>query len=358
MTTIGGRVGAAMHGAGMQQKELAQRVGMTPDALSRALRDQRGFAAVELAAIAEVLDADVHELITGAPDPHRLVLAARHSFDHDTGARSVAGLDEDHSPLADVRLAYAQISPVRAPLELPSDVEGIRRLLHPDFVRPFVDRLAEIEVDVVRIDGPSTAYSFLVEERPVILLPESGNWFHENWSLAHELGHLALRHEGVVPGTALADVKEREANAFAAELLLPAVTLQQIDWAEIRPAEVAELVWTWGISTGALSRRLKKLELTPSAEVAEVLTWSTQKLLRRHWTGAKVGDPITRRMRDAGERRFPTWLQEAHLEQIAEGAVGKGTLAWMLGVPVTSLEVDEPAAAEELSEDALAELIG
>ena len=140
--------------------------------------------------------------------------------------------------------------------------------------------------------------------------------------------------------------------------LLPAVTLQQIDWAEIRPAEVAELVWTWGISTGALSRRLKKLELTPSAEVAEVLTWSTQKLLRRHWTGAKVGDPITRRMRDAGERRFPTWLQEAHLEQIAEGAVGKGTLAWMLGVPVTSLEVDEPAAAEELSDDALAELIG
>ena len=358
MTTIGGRVGAAMHGAGMQQKELAQRVGMTPDALSRALRDQRGFAAVELAAIAEVLDADVHELITGAPDPHRLVLAARHSFDHDTGARSVAGLDEDHSPLADVRLAYAQISLVRAPLELPSDVEGIRRLLHPDFVRPFVDRLAEIEVDVVRIDGPSTAYSFLVEERPVILLPESGNWFHENWSLAHELGHLALRHEGVVPGTALADVKEREANAFAAELLLPAVTLQQIDWAEIRPAEVAELVWTWGISTGALSRRLKKLELTPSAEVAEVLTWSTQKLLRRHWTGAKVGDPITRRMRDAGERRFPTWLQEAQLEQIAEGAVGKGTLAWMLGVPVTSLEVDEPAAAEELSDDALAELIG
>ena len=47
-----------------------------------------------------------------------------------------------------------------------------------------------------------------------------------------------------------------------------------------------------------------------------------------------------------------------HLEQIAEGAVGKGTLAWMLGVPVTSLEVDEPAAAEELSDDALAELIG
>lgn len=356
--TIGSRVGTAMHGAGMQQKELAKCVGMTPDALSRALRDQRGFAAVELAAIAEVLGADVHELITGTPDPHRLVLAARHSFDHDTGARSVAGLDGDRSLLADVRLAYAQVAPVRAALDLPSGVEAVRRLLHPDFVRTFVDRLAEIEVDVIRIDGLSTAYSFPVEDRPVILLPESGNWFHENWSLAHELGHLALGHVGVVPGTALADAREREANGFAAELLLPADVLRQIDWERIDLAEAAELIWTWGISTDALARRLNALGLAPSAEVVDVLTWSTQKLLRRHWTGAKVGDPITRRMRDAGERRFPTWLQEAHLEQIARGTVGKGTLAWMLGVPEASLEVDEPPVAEELSDDALDELIG
>ncbi|MDO5663257.1 MAG: XRE family transcriptional regulator [Brachybacterium sp.] len=358
MTTIGRRVCTAMHDAGMQQKELAQRVGMTPDALSRALRDQRGFAAVELAAIAEVLNADVHELITGTPDPHRLVLSARHAFDHGTGARSVVGLDGDRALLADVRLAYAQVEQVRANPDLPADVEEVRRLLHPDFVRPFVDRLAMIEVDVIRIDGLSTAYSFLVEGRPVILLSESGNWFHENWSLAHELGHLALGHDGVVPGSPLAEAKEREANAFAADLLLPAPLLQRIDWGNIRPAEAAELIWTWGISTDALARRLKALGLVPSPEVAEVLTWSTQKLLRRHWTGARIGDPISRRMRDAGERRFPTWLQEAHLEQIAQGAVGKGTLAWMLGVPETSLEVDEPAVAEELSDDALAELIG
>lgn len=358
MATIGSRVGAAMHGAGMQQKELAQRVGMTPDALSRALRDQRGFAALELAAIAEELGADVHELITGTPDPHRLVFAARHAFDHGTGTRSVPGLEGDRAHLDDVRLAYAQVAPVREHLDLPSDVDEVRRLLHPDFVRTFVDRLEGIEVDVVRIDGPSTTYSFLVEGRPVILLPESGNWFHENWSLAHELAHLALGHHEESPQSVLADAGEWEANAFAAELLLPAATLQQIDWAHVLPSEVAELVWTWGVSTDALSRRLKGLGVAPSAEVSEVLTWTTQKLLRRHWAGATSGDPITRRMRDAGERRFPTWLQEAHLEKIAEGSVGKATLAWMLGVPEASLEVDEPPAADELSDDALAELIG
>src|SRR5690625_5969486 len=89
MTTISGRVRTAMRSVAIQQKQLAERVGMTPDALSRALSGQRGFAAVELAAIAAELDADVHELITGTADPHRLVLSARHSFDHETGARSV-----------------------------------------------------------------------------------------------------------------------------------------------------------------------------------------------------------------------------------------------------------------------------
>src|SRR5690625_6117410 len=58
MTTISGRVRTAMRSVAIQQKQLAERVGMTPDALSRALSGQRGFAAVELAAIAAELDAE------------------------------------------------------------------------------------------------------------------------------------------------------------------------------------------------------------------------------------------------------------------------------------------------------------
>lgn len=358
MTTIGGRVREAMRHAGMQQKQLAQRVGMTPDALSRALSDQRGFAAVELASIATELDADVHELITGQPDPHRLVLSARHTFDHETGERRVDGLDGDRALLADVRLAYAQVSPAPRGDDLPAGVEEVRSLLGHDFVRSFVDRLAEIGVDVVRIRGLSTAYSLFVEGRPVILLAESGNWFFENWSLAHELGHLALGHVGVVPDAAGFDAKEGAANAFAVELLLPESRLRDHDWGQLSLSTVAELVWEWGVSAEALRRRLDTLALEPSDHVAEALTWTTQKVLRRHWAGAKEGDPITRRMSEAGERRFPAWLQEAHLDQIARGAVGKGTLAWMLGVPAETLEVDEPDAPQELSDDALDALLG
>ncbi|WP_344357628.1 XRE family transcriptional regulator [Brachybacterium phenoliresistens] len=358
MTTIGSRVRGAMHGAGMRQNQLAERVGMTPDALSRALNDRRGFAAAELAEIASALQADIHMLITGEPDPHRLVLSARHTFDHDTGERRVDGLDRDRLVLEDIRLAYAQAGDPRPASELPPDVGSMRRLLHPAFVRRFIDHLAEIEVDVVRVAGMSTAYSLTIEGRPVIVLPASGNWFFENWSLAHELGHLALGHQGVIPGNDGYDGKEWAANSFAAELLLPENQVRELNWESLSSAAVAELIWTWGISADALRRRLNALSQSTSPEVAEALTWSTQKLLRRCWTGAKIGDPITGRMRDAGERRFPDWLQEAHLERIAEGKVGKATLAWMLGVPAESLEVDEPVKGTELSDDALDALLG
>src|SRR5699024_4480533 len=135
-------------------------------------------------------------------------------------------------------------------------------------------------------------------------------------------------------------------------------TMQQIAWDRIDVSAVAELVWEWGASTDALSRRLNALALEPSAAVEEVLTWTTQKLLRRHWKGSKVGDPITSRMTQAGERRCSSWRQEARLERLAEGAVGEGRLAWMLGVPETSLEVDEPEEASELADDDLAALLG
>src|SRR5699024_2593635 len=105
-------------------------------------------------------------------------------------------------------------------------------------------------------------------------------------------------------------------------------------------------------------RRLNALALEPSAAVEEVLTWTTQQLLRRHWKGSKVGDPITSRMTQSSERRFPSWLQEAHLERLAAGPVRKAPRAWLLGVPENSLEVGEPEEASELSDDDLAALLG
>lgn len=74
MAAIGDRVRTAVSSARLRQKQLAERVGMTADSLYRVFDAQCGFAFVEYAAIAIGLDADVHELVTGALELHLLVV--------------------------------------------------------------------------------------------------------------------------------------------------------------------------------------------------------------------------------------------------------------------------------------------
>lgn len=162
---------------------------------SRALKGHRGFAALELARLADLLHVDIHFLITGEPNPRDVLIAARHSYDHVTGRRSVPGEETDRQDLQDVVQLYRQAEPVHLPTtQLPADVAKTRERLGPDFVQPFATRLEAMNIDVVRLTGLSTAYSFTVNDRAVIVLGTSGQWFRDNWSLAHELGHLVLRH--------------------------------------------------------------------------------------------------------------------------------------------------------------------
>ncbi|MBL7492278.1 ImmA/IrrE family metallo-endopeptidase [Frankia sp. AgB1.9] len=344
---------------GSLQRDLAVAIDMTPDAFSRALNDKRAFSSLELARLADLLGADIHWLITGEPDPYRIVVAARHEFDHATKRRDVPGRETDDQALRDIALAYRQTDPnPRAAGALPGSPDAVRAALGDDFVRPFADRLEHrLGVDVVRVADLSTAYSIVVGGRRVIALPATGNWFWENWSLAHELGHLVLGHHDEPITEAERDPREAAANGFAADLLLPKDTLAAVDWDQIDVAGLADLVWRWGVSTDALARRIAAV----TGYLPELVrTWAaqpTQRLLRRHRPGDGCVDEITARMDAAAQRRFPRALQEEHLERIAAGALGKGTLAWMLGIDPDSLEVDTPAVPEVPIDD-LARALG
>lgn len=332
---------------------------MTADAFSRALNGQRGFAAIELARLADVLGADVHYLITGEPDPQRLLVAARHDYDPDSGRRDVPGAEADTQALADVALAYWQAEPAGLSVStVPSSAAEARHSLGAGFVRPFLDRLEACGIDVVRLPGLSTSYCFTVAGRAVIVVPATGNWFWENWGLAHELGHLLLRHADPGLPPEVRDRHEAAANAFAAELLLPADDVRALNWAGITAADLAARVWDLGVSTGALATRLRHLGVPVSSVVNEWAGQPTQRLLRRHWQPTEPGDPITRRMDAAATRRFPLALQDAHLSLIANGVLPKAMLAWMLGVDADSLEVDEPAPPRPLPTAELAAALG
>jgi hypothetical protein len=342
-----------------RHRDIAEEIGMTPDAFSRALNGKRAFSSIELARLADHLNADVHWLITGRPDPRRLVVAARHTFDHETGRRNVPGREADDQVLRGIDLAYRQAYP--DPQEVPTLPESparVRSILGEGFVRPFADRLEDLlGIDVVRVANLSTAYSFTAGGRPVIAVPATGNWFRENWSMAHELGHLARHDHDQTPSRVEWESREMAANAFAAEILLPHALLDPIDWHGLDAAGLADLVWEWGVSTDALSHRLKALKGALPAVVQAWAGQTTQRLLRHHWRGASGRDDITLRMDAAAQRRFPLALQEAHLKGIASGALGKGTLAWMLGIDPDALEVDSPSVPE-MDVDDLAKALG
>lgn len=357
--SIGQRVQAALP-TGIPQKQIAAKVGMTEDAFSRALRGQRGFSALELARLADVLDQDIHLLITGKPDPNRLVVSGRHNFDRETRSRSVSGAQGDKPILTNVLLAYRQAETVRAlePSSVPRDLAEAREALGEQFARTFIERLAALNIDTVRLPGLSTAYSLHIGPRDVIVIPDTGNWFKENFDLAHELAHLVLGHEGVL-ATEGREVSREEAaaNKFAADLLLPEEELRAIPWGSLSAGELAALVWRWGVSTHMLKVRLESLRIPVQPETNVLLELRTQRLLRHHWKQDEPGDPITERMTLASARTFPMWLKDAHLEGVALGKLQKGTLAWMLGVDPETLEVDEPSPPM-LSDSDLMSLLG
>lgn len=329
--------------------------------MSRAVRGQRGFSAAELVRIADHFTTDVHWLITGEPDPNRVIVAARHNYDPCTGNRSVPGAAGDSAVLDDIALTYRQVATAPLPkYRPPRDVSDARTQLGDNFVRTLLDDVeTKFGIGVIRVPELSTAYSFTIGGTAIIAIPASGNWFRENWDIAHELGHLVHGHTDTGITDRTRDLHEWAANNFAAELLMPAEEMHAHDWANMSASALATLVWDLGVSTKAVANRVAALKIPASRTVDDWASQPTQRLLRRHWQPPEFfSDPITERMDAAAVRRFPRSVQDAHLALIAEGRIGKATLAWMLGVSADALEVDQPAAPEPMSTSELLAALG
>ncbi len=358
-TTIGDRIRPLLRQAGINQGQLADDVGMTRDAMSRAMNGQRGFSSIEVALIAERLNQDVHWLITGRPDPNLMAQAARCSFDFDTGTYANAGEDGDQATLDAIRLAYAQGWPAGAPQSktIPQDASEARRALGDHFVSDLSDRVeATFDVDVIRTSEVSTDYALTIGERCVLVIEAKTNWFRENWSIAHELGHFSHghRHESDTDRAAT----EPAANAFAADLLLPADEIRGIDWQTIGAEALGMLLWDWGVSTDALRRRLSALRQPTSTTVDNWLAMSTIVFLKQVALPSSMWGKLTERQRAAATRRFPTDLLLRHEEGVTTGRLAKNTLAWMLAVSPEQIAVPEPTNSGGVDLDDLAAELG
>jgi Zn-dependent peptidase ImmA (M78 family) len=107
--------------------------------------------------------------------------------------------------------------------------------------------------DVARVD----AFSTNSLGRPIVVVTpdRADNVFRHRFTCAHELGHLVL-HPDVTPGDLQ---QEREADAFAAELLTPAAQIQAFLPPTVNLATLDRLSRRWGVSTSSLVRRMTEL---------------------------------------------------------------------------------------------------
>ncbi|MFD4461604.1 helix-turn-helix domain-containing protein [Nocardia sp. NPDC058480] len=346
LRAVGERIRSLMPGE-LSQRSLAERAGMKPDALSRALNGQRGFSSQELAHIADVIGADLHWLVTGAVDPRRVRIAARHAWDSDRGVRVNPGRAHDEELLGHVVHAYNAAFPDGPPPSAPlsDDPADMGATLGGSFVRKFGSVVeSRLGVDVIRLPMLSTDYSLTIGSRAIILLATTPNWFRSNWSLAHELAHLALGHHGgdQAPGEA----EELPADEFAAHLLLPEELVRQHDWQAMGEQGLARFLWETGVSTIAAKNRLAKLNIRYSTEVAVALKQSTPVAVR-----ADAGDErgtferrraIILRQQESSTRAMPPILAEALQRRVEDGAVSPEDLAWVLDVSVDEIDFPEP----------------
>ena len=110
MGTIGKRIKEALAERGQTQWALAQAVGLSESAMSKAVAGSRSLSSIEAALIAKHLDVTMHWLVTGEADPFEVRLAARHGYDRPTGTYS-CDPSADMQVLEDIALVYRQAQP-------------------------------------------------------------------------------------------------------------------------------------------------------------------------------------------------------------------------------------------------------
>lgn len=96
---------------------------------------------------------------------------------------------------------------------------------------------------------------------PVIVINKSFSNDRKRFTIAHELGHILLHNESNFPVSEFRDdkIKEKEANEFASEFLMPEADIKN-SLRGVTLSDVARLKSYWLTSMGSILRRAKDLK--------------------------------------------------------------------------------------------------
>ncbi|WP_168200633.1 ImmA/IrrE family metallo-endopeptidase [Allokutzneria sp. NRRL B-24872] len=317
--------------AGLRARELAEAVGLAPTAVARIELGQLRPDPSVLARCADRLGVQVGFFAPGRP---HLRLDTAHAHFRSLRATTAA---KRAQALAHVELLWEVTSALDEvvglpPVDLDGQHDGPERAAHA--VRrawgaesgPVLDLVRTLEargVVVSRLPQHVAVgvFSCVLPERPMIVLAAPEDLLRQRFSVAHELGHLVL-HPDAAPGSR---VHESEADAFAAELLMPAEEIAGVFPLHADLDAVKELADAYGVTAASLAARGRALGLMTDAAHRRLLT----ALAKRGW---RTAEPIDRE--HAGEH--PNLLCRA-VVLAAEHGVDLAALAVRLRVDNTTL---------------------
>jgi Zn-dependent peptidase ImmA (M78 family) len=281
------RLTVARELAGLRKRELAERIDRTAAAVSQYELGQSRPSAATLSRCAVALDLPVEFFGMGRP---QLRLDTTHA--HFRSLRATTAVKRQQA-LAHVELLWEITEALDQVIELPQVDLGLPLgIPHGDAARtartvrkawdlgsgPVVHLVRNLEargVVVTRLPSVDAstidAFSSALHGRPTIALSDKGNPMRRRFSVAHELGHLLL-HPDPAPGS---PAHERQANAFAAEFLMPADQVRSLLPARADVQALKEIADGYGVSVAALVYRGKDLGVYGESTIRRALATLT-----------------------------------------------------------------------------------
>ncbi|MGH3475981.1 MAG: helix-turn-helix domain-containing protein [Pseudonocardiaceae bacterium] len=370
------RVREAIAASGRTQAGFARSIDLDPTKLSKALAGTRRFTPLELALIAEQGRRSVDWLLYGASERPSLAARAQEADVSDVVQKACARAEE----LDEVYTTLAAAGCVRQVPALPS-IRLSGRLIDQgavlatgalefvassgvgaseercDGLPEMIERVFGVDVGIEALPPGFDGLSWSRNGFRLILVSNSGSWTRQQFTLAHELGHILagdaqdLRVDVDVMSSAvrLADTEMR-ANSFAASFLMPERDVKASSAGNVDEDSFARLVGRLGVSPSALSWRLLNLGLIGDDERARLGTLTLRACaVRGGWL-----ERYRARTRDQSEVRRPGLLSHNVLEAFETGRVSARVAARVLEIqPETLLPPPLPAELDDNAEDDL-----
>ncbi|MFE0824751.1 helix-turn-helix domain-containing protein [Streptomyces sp. NPDC058847] len=362
------RVRSLMDGAGMNQTQLAQAIGITNPKLSLSLGGGRHFSTYELAAIAEHFGTTVDYLLTGKRLP-AAALAARDDSDEspawEVAVKRAETLDETEAALNDLGIAQI-ISPLAswerpafsglAIADGPALAEAARALLVDDFradMPSAIEAAFGIHVTAQPYGPGFDGLSWRSEDCRIIVINTDAAWSRQRFTLAHELEHhLAgdVDTEGLLVDKDVMSthhrIAEMRANSFAAALLMPEQEIRDRVNGKVTPALFASLVGDFLVSSDALAWRLKNLGLVDGPERSRLACMSAPEAAREGGWEDRYFELVKHQSR----QRLPEALVERSLRAFVAGDISAQWPARVLGCETDLLHEALDGSASEVPE--------